>query len=234
MRTTRATKTARATPAPRQRRSRAVAVAAVALAGTTVLGLGLGGCGSQSEAGVPGAVRTARAYSVHTDTLPPDFGATHPVPSPVTPVTTTPHAPPTPTCTGTGARVGVGPVDGAMGLRQVLVTLTNCGTTALAVDGYPRLRLLDEDGRTVDVQVHHGNDIRDSVTDPGPTALTLRPGGRAVVVLAWRNTVVESTVPATSAATLEFTLDGGKQRVPLYVDLGNTGRLDVTAWHRPE
>jgi hypothetical protein len=121
-----------------------------------------------------------------------------------------------------------------MGLRQTEVELTDCGTKSVVVSGYPKLRLLDAQGRTVRVRVHHGDDFRDSVTDPGPATMTLRPGGRAVALLGWRNTYTESTEPPALAATVEFTVAGGEQQVPLNVDLGNTGVLDVTAWHLPK
>lgn len=94
--------------------------------------------------------------------------------------------------------MGVEATDAATGLRQTTVTLTNCGAKSLAVSGYPKLRLLDDHGRTVEVRVHHGDDIVDSVTDPGPATTTLRPGRQVIAILAWRNTYTESNEPPRS------------------------------------
>jgi hypothetical protein len=152
--------------------------------------------------------------------------ATTPSPAPATSAPTAAAA-----CPASGLLAGAGATDGAMGLRQVQLTLTDCGTKARSVSGYPKLRLLDDHGRTVRVAVHHGDDIVDSVTDPGPATTTLRPGGKVVAVLAWRNTYTVSDEPPALAATVRFTVAGVEQPVPLTVDLGNTGKIDVTAWY---
>lgn len=58
----------------------------------------------------------------------------------------------------TGIRVTAGPVDAAMGLRAMDVTLLNCGTDTYRVKGYPGLRLLDDDQQTVTgVSMIHGS-----------------------------------------------------------------------------
>jgi hypothetical protein len=76
--------------------------------------------------------------------------------------------------------------------------------------------------------------MRDDVTDPGPVTMTLRPGQQAIAVLAWRNLVTDATVDAVTGAAVRVALGAGEQTVPLHVDLGNTGTLDVTAWQRPK
>ncbi|WP_329366751.1 DUF4232 domain-containing protein [Streptomyces sp. NBC_00669] len=209
------------------------AVVALAVAGTAVVAAG---CGTQSGSGasMPAPAGTGD-FRVHADTLPPGISGGTGVPSYGVPPTggpgVTTSAPPAGPCPASGLRVGVEATDAATGLRQTTVTLTNCGAKSLAVSGYPKLRLLDDHGRTVEVRVHHGDDIVDSVTDPGPATTTLRPGRQVIAILAWRNTYTESNDPPALATTLEFTVAGAKQRVPLHVDLGNTGKLDVTAWY---
>ncbi|WP_202234946.1 DUF4232 domain-containing protein [Actinacidiphila reveromycinica] len=211
-----------------------------AAATTALVALLAAGCATRTGAGAD-APPDPGDFRVHADTLPPDgsgeTGAT-PGTRPTGGATgatggtaVTASATPTGPCPASGLRAAAGPTDGAMGLRQVQLTLTDCGSRSLTVDGYPALRLLDDDGRTVQVAVHHGDDIVDSVTDPGPAATTLRPGGHVVAVLAWRNTYTISNEPPALATVLEFTVEGAAQRAPLTVDLGNTGKIDVTAWY---
>lgn len=209
---------------------------ALAAAGAAVVTLTAAGCGTQSDSGasMPAPVRPSD-FRVHADTLPPGTSGGTGVPRygvpPTGPSGATSSAPPTGPCPSSGLRAAAGVTDAATGLRQTTLTLTNCGARSLAVSGYPMLRLLDDHGRTVQVREHHGDDIVDSVTDPGPATTTLRPGGQVIAVLAWRNTYTESNEPPALASTVEFTVAGARQRVPLNVDLGNTGRFDLTAWY---
>jgi hypothetical protein len=127
-------------------------------------------------------------------------------------------------------------VDAAMGLRALTLTLTNCGDAALTVRGYPDLEVLDAAGNPLRVAVHHGVTVTTGIPDPGPAALTLRHGEQAVAVLAWRNAVTDPTVTATTGAAFAVTPPGGTAPQVLHetIDVGNTGRLDTTAWHRAE
>ncbi|QFR01237.1 DUF4232 domain-containing protein [Streptomyces phaeolivaceus] len=141
-------------------------------------------------------------------------------------------------CPSSGVRMLPGPVDAAMGLRAMSVTLTNCGDKPYTVDGYPSVQLLDDDGeRHDDVRVLRGaQDITTGVPDPGPHRVTLAPGESARTGLVWRNTVTEADVPAVDAPYLRIApLDGRPAEVLTPdggLDLGNTGRLGTTAWAR--
>lgn len=142
-------------------------------------------------------------------------------------------------CDGeTGVRVEPGPVDSAMGLRAMPLTVTNCGTGGYRLDGYPALRALDEDRAPLDVRVFQGPRPVTELDDPGPHPVTLRRGESATSVVVWRNTYTDTTkrpvkatylkvvpVPGDRARTVEP--EGG-------VDLGSTGRIGTTAWQKSE
>ncbi len=143
---------------------------------------------------------------------------------------------PGPVCPEEGVRVTAGPVNPAMGLRAMDLTLENCGTHAYRVEGYPEVRLLDRDQQHVTgVSVIHGSAGIATVTgfDDPPGAVTLAPGETASAGLLWRNTttgfdgavyVRYLTVAARSGSLpLLLTPDGG-------LDLGTTGRLGVGPW----
>lgn len=151
----------------------------------------------------------------------------------VDPTAPTPEAPEV--CPESGVSLTAGEPDAAMGLRGLTVYAVNCGKSPRTVEGYPLTRVLDEDHNRLEVTVHQGSSVTTGIADPAPTRIALRPGERALTVLVWRNTVTDSTVVATTGAYLEMTPVKGAppQLVPMMVDLGNTGKLDVTAWRRP-
>lgn len=135
-----------------------------------------------------------------------------------------------------GIRVSAGPVNTAMGLRAMDVTLENCGTATYRVKGYPGLRPLDEDHeRVTGVSVVHGSAGISQVPemDEPPEPVALEPGETATAGLLWRNTVTEATGPTNlpyllvevkpGALRLLVAPDGG-------LDLGTTGRLGVGPW----
>ncbi|MFG2374026.1 DUF4232 domain-containing protein [Streptomyces sp. NPDC048504] len=143
---------------------------------------------------------------------------------------------PGPVCPHEGIRVTAGPVNPAMGLRAMDLTLENCGTRAFRVEGYPEVRLLDRDQQHVTgVSVIHGSGGIATVTgfDDPPDAVTLAPGERASAGLLWRNTTtgfdgaayVHYLTVAARSGSLPLLLrpDGG-------LDLGTTGRLGVGPW----
>lgn len=195
--------------------------------------LALAGCGSGAAGTDPGrAAGPGGGVDVHADTLRPPTPGTPP------PTLPTPRALPTRTqdaCAAPGPQITSSGVDAAMGLRALTLTLTNCGAAPLTVRGYPDLRVLDAAGNPLKVAVHHGLTVTTGLTDPPPATLTLRHGDRAVAILAWRNTVTDTTVTATTGAAFAVTPPGGHgpQVVHETVDVGNTGRLDTTSWHRP-
>ncbi|WP_327399456.1 DUF4232 domain-containing protein [Streptomyces sp. NBC_01288] len=141
-----------------------------------------------------------------------------------------------PICPEEGIRVTAGPVNPALGLHAMDLTLENCGTRAYRVEGYPEVRLLDRDQQHVTgVSVIHGSAGIATVTgfDEPPSAVTLAPGETASAGLLWRNTTTGFggaayvhclTVAARSGSLpLLLTPDGG-------LDLGTTGRLGVGPW----
>ncbi|MFI9847127.1 DUF4232 domain-containing protein [Nonomuraea sp. NPDC051941] len=178
----------------------------------------LAGCGTQA----PGA-GAAPARPTATG-LPPGHPLVQPPPTVWSP-------PPTPSCAGSGLLLYAEPPDAAMGLRVQTVTLTNCGDTVRQVEGYPRVRLLDEDGEPLKVKIDRGaRRVTTAVEDPGPKAVTVRPGRSAAFTLAWRNTYGGTTRPPAVGATLVVTTGSGRQRVSGLFDLGSTDLLGVTAW----
>ncbi|MCT9078247.1 DUF4232 domain-containing protein [Streptomyces fulvoviolaceus] len=139
-------------------------------------------------------------------------------------------------CPTGGVRVTAGPVNPAMGLRAMALTLENCGTRVYRVEGYPVLRLLDADQQQVTgVSVVHGSGGIATVTgfDDPPRPVSLEPGETASAGLLWRNTVAGTDgatgVPYVSvqakagALGLLVAPDGG-------LDLGTTGKLGVGPW----
>jgi len=141
-----------------------------------------------------------------------------------------------PICPEEGIRVTAGPVNPALGLRAMDLTLENCGTRAYRVEGYPEIRLFDRDQQHVTgVTVVHGSGGIATVTgfDDPPSPVTLAPGETASAGLLWRNTTTgyggSASVPHLTVAArpgslpLLLTPDGG-------LDLGTTGRLGVGPW----
>jgi hypothetical protein len=131
----------------------------------------------------------------------------------------------------------MGEVDAAMGLRAVSIEMVNCGTRPYSVNGYPTLRVLDRDRRPINVKVGKGSSSIALIDgfDTTPKSVKLKHGEMAVAGLVWRNTVTDSTVTATNGSYLEIVPADGEspQTVPENIDLGNTGKLGVTAWARP-
>jgi hypothetical protein len=149
-------------------------------------------------------------------------------------------------CAKHGVKFNVIGADAAMGLRVLTLQMENCSSTPLTVNGYPSLRLLDENRKQLDVAVLKGaGDIATMPDwDTPPQEVTLQPGEKAKAGLVWRNLVTDSTVKATTASHLEAAPAEGqpRQEVPLVVpnevsgsitvdiDLGNTGKLGVQPW----
>ncbi|MGW6918413.1 DUF4232 domain-containing protein [Kitasatospora sp. NPDC054939] len=182
---------------------------------------GAGGGAPPRPSGVP----TAGPGTVSAQPLP---GTTFD-PSP----TPTPTAPP-PTCSPAGMLLRTEEPNAAMGLRATTVRLTNCGTEPLTLDGYPAVRVLDGEHRPLDIAVGRGTS---GITvlpsfDPGVKRFTLKPGATARFGLVWRNTVAASDKVPDDGRYLEITPATGAARheVPLWLDLGTTGKLGVSAW----
>jgi hypothetical protein len=135
-----------------------------------------------------------------------------------------------------------------MGIRVLTMELVNCGTEPITVNGYPTVRLYDENHDPIDVAVGQGSSSIATVPefDNPPQPVTLQPGERAQSGLLWRNLVTDSTVNATTAYHLDAAVAEGKpwHVVPMVIpdsvrgaadvtiDLGNTGKIGVQAWQK--
>ncbi|MEN3609582.1 DUF4232 domain-containing protein [Plantactinospora sp. ZYX-F-223] len=135
-----------------------------------------------------------------------------------------------------GFLITAGEVEPALGLRALGIELRNCGTAPYRLDGYPAVRVLDQERRALDVTVGNGSapvSSPDSYDVP-PRPVVLRPGETARARVLWRNTVTESTEPATNASYLEITPAPGSPAQLVAprggIDLGSTGRLAVNVW----
>ena len=94
---------------------------------------------------------------------------------------------PSPACPQEGIRVTAGPVNPALGLRAMDLTLENCGTRAYRVQGYPEIRLLDRDQQILSgVSVIHGSGGIAKVTGFDDPSLGRRRGPARAEVLAER------------------------------------------------
>lgn len=140
-------------------------------------------------------------------------------------------------CPPSGMLVQTGPTDAAMGLRAMGIELVNCGSVPFTVNGYPAIRVLDDDRAPLPVTVLQGSSAVASIDgfDTPPAPVTAAPGERLVAGLVWRNTVEMGTGPV-NATYLEIVPAPGQPpqtvRPDHRMDLGTTGRLGVTAWRR--
>ncbi|MFH9353353.1 DUF4232 domain-containing protein [Kitasatospora sp. NPDC017646] len=140
-------------------------------------------------------------------------------------------------CPESGVRVGVDRGDAAMGLRVVGLHLSNCGTAAVTLDGYPELHVLDVDHKPVDgVQVVHGGARIASGTgaDDPPREFALQPGEGARSTLVWRNTTEGGAPVNAPYLRVRATPGAAPVMVTPELDLGTTGRLGVGAWIRDD
>jgi hypothetical protein len=163
----------------------------------------------------------------------PSAGTDAPLPS-----TTTAAAPDPSACSADGIRITELGVNAAMGLRAMGLELVNCGSGPYVLEGYPQPRLWDADRDPLAVQVIPGARPITSGFDHPPRRIVLLPGERATAALLWRNLVTDPTVVASNGAYLEISPVAGRPAVPVAlegsIDLGNTGRLGVSAWKRDE
>ncbi|SCG57516.1 Protein of unknown function [Micromonospora coxensis] len=164
-------------------------------------------------------------------------------PAPTYPTTTAPTsspttAPPPDHCPPGGVRITALGGNAAMGLRAMGIELVNCGSTPYRLKGWPVPSLRDVDGDPIEVRIVQGARGITAGFDAPPRQLVLRPGERAGAALIWRNLVDNPTVPPADGRFLEVAPVAGRPTVPVdlgsSIDLGNTGRLGVSAWTRRE
>ena len=128
-----------------------------------------------------------------------------------------------------GVRIVADRGDAAAGYREMGLHLTNCGDRPYNVDGRPQIVVLGKDKETLDVavapSVHY---------TAAPHPVTLAPGQSALAVVSWRNTFTDVNGEPTSGVYLSIAPIPGAPRQlvkpPSPLDLGNTGRLEVSVW----
>ncbi|WP_406426294.1 DUF4232 domain-containing protein [Streptomyces sp. NBC_01589] len=209
------------------------AVAAVCTAGA--LALSLSGCAGflvPAGEGEPGPTPSVSHTSgrVHAEKLQPGDLSTAPpatgdVPSPAL----SPSAAARSDCPASGLVVDMGEVQAALGHRAVGLTLTNCGSKPYRVDGYPSVRVLDDEGEPLPVKVNPGSSYMG--TDPGPKEVMLKPGQTLHSLLAWVSTATGGDLiegdaleiaPAPGLEARTFPLKG--------IDVRLLDELNMTAW----
>ncbi|MGV9522478.1 DUF4232 domain-containing protein [Streptomyces griseus] len=171
----------------------------------------------------------SRPGLVRAETLPPTPTPGADAPGYGAPAQTGPTSAPPGKCPASGVVVDMGPVETGMMHRAVVLTLTNCGHKPYAVDGYPWVRALGEDGRPLPVKVNEDGSYFGG--DPGPKKLLLDPGLTVKSILAWVSTpeggdLIEGDALAISAApglpVRVFPLEGH--------DIRLMDELNTTAW----
>ncbi len=174
-------------------------------------------------------VPTPSASAPRAETPPPAPAPGADAPAQGAPAQTGPTAAPPGTCPSSGVVVDMGPVETGMMHRAVVLTLTNCGRKPYAVDGYPWVQALGEDGNPLPVRVNEDGSYFGN--DPGPKKLLLDPGLTVKSILAWVSTpeggdLIEGDALAISAApglpVRVFPLEGH--------DIRLMDELNTTAW----
>ncbi|WCN81134.1 DUF4232 domain-containing protein [Micromonospora sp. LH3U1] len=141
-------------------------------------------------------------------------------------------------CPASGVQIRSTGSDAAMGLRALGLELTNCGDQPYQLDGYPVLHVFDEQRGPIMLRVVNGAKEITSGFDQPPRKVTLAPNERATAVVLWRNLVTDSTVVATNGEYLTVAPAAGQPDEEVDpdgpIDLGNTGRIGVSAWKKAD
>ncbi|MDG4835457.1 DUF4232 domain-containing protein [Micromonospora sp. WMMD967] len=141
-------------------------------------------------------------------------------------------------CPASGVRIRSTGSDAAMGLRALGLELVNCGDRPYQLNGYPVLHVFDDQREPVMVRVVNGAREITSGFDQPARPVPLAPGERATAVMLWRNLVTDSTVVATNGKYLTVAPAAGQPAAEVDpdgpVDLGNTGRIGVSAWKKAD
>ncbi|MGK5743117.1 DUF4232 domain-containing protein [Micromonospora sp. URMC 103] len=150
----------------------------------------------------------------------------------------TPTEPAAARCPEPGVLIRSTGSDAAMGLRALGLELVNCGTGPYALNGYPALAVADEQHQPIRLRVVNGAKEITSGFDAAPRPFTLLPGERATAVVLWRNTFTDTTGAPANGAYLDVAPAAGRPAQAVDpdgpIDLGNTGRIGVSAWKRAD
>ncbi|TDB89526.1 DUF4232 domain-containing protein [Actinomadura sp. KC216] len=139
-------------------------------------------------------------------------------------------------CPSSGMRLTTDAGNAAMGLRVIGLRLTNCGTRAYHLNGFPLLQLLDEDRKpepTVKIVKGSGGIATMSDFDAPARPVVLAPGQTANSGLMWRNTT-DAGEAAVEVPYVRVRAKPGARPVMVTpgLDLGTTGRLAVSPWKK--
>lgn len=132
-------------------------------------------------------------------------------------------------CPSSGLRFDVGPIDGAMGLRAMTLSMTNCGEQPYELNGYPSVSVLDEAGAPIPgVRTAEGTDeVPVAPPDSAPEPFTLGPGETARAGLLWRMAAEDGTYLRV-APDKERDVVNVRPDEPL--DIGPENILGTTPW----
>ncbi|MGW3412023.1 DUF4232 domain-containing protein [Streptomyces sp. NPDC000888] len=184
-----------------------------------VLALATSGCGLSAELDRE-ANPERKPTPSETRAAPPPASAT---PSPSVSVQ------PVSGCPSSGLRFDVGPIDGAMGLRAMTLSMTNCGEQPYELNGYPSVSVLDEAGAPIPgVRTAEGTDeVPVAPPDSAPEPFTLKPGETARAGLLWRMAAEDGTYLRV-APDKERDVVNVRPEDPL--DIGPENILGTTPW----
>jgi hypothetical protein len=138
-------------------------------------------------------------------------------------------------CFAPGLRVEPRVTEAAMGLRAFTVALVNCGTEPVRLEGYPAAAILDDAGAPLAVEFNEGLTVTHLDSEPAVAPVTIEPGEEASTALFWRNLQTSYEAPL-NGSSLTITPGPGHrpQTVPVHIDLGDTGVVDLYPWHLSE
>ncbi|QXE37470.1 DUF4232 domain-containing protein [Streptomyces sp. GMY02] len=122
-------------------------------------------------------------------------------------------------------------MNASLGERVVEITLTNCGNKPYRVHGYPEIGALDGAREPLALKVVHGGAYTDASRVRAPGELTLAPGESALSVLHWDSRITGTVTPPEGTHVVVAATKGAERStLPMPLDVGTSGELDVTAW----
>jgi hypothetical protein len=135
-------------------------------------------------------------------------------------------SPPTVPCTAKSLLPTAGEGATARSYRELLVIFTNQSNTSCIISGYPAISLRDSADNVVPVNLTYGS--TNMYRDPGPTKVTVGPGGRASFAVLLD---VAGSSKCSTRSSLRVTLPGQKNSIPEPVDVPScqVSRITVTA-----
>jgi hypothetical protein len=132
-------------------------------------------------------------------------------------------------CPAPGVRIEADRGDAAAGYREMSLRVTNCGDRPFDVSGRPEIAVLGKDREPLRVDIVPSGHYPQSAHP-----VVLAPGQSTTAVMSWRNTVTDANVAPVSGVFLAVATGPGSPRQivqpPAPLDLGNTGRLEVSVW----